>query len=230
MIYILKKGLRNAPDEELLEDLKRCSAELGRTTITSAQYEKIGKAHPSTIQRRFGSWTTALAKAGLEPSRSKIGITNQELFENIKDIWIRLGRLPSYGEVKKPSSKYSAGTYKKRFGTWAKALKNFEIWANTDDTENDQTDEIDETDPQDAMLKAIKKRTKREISERLRFKILMRAGFACTACGASPMKNPGVDLHVDHIVPWSKGGETVEDNLQAKCAKCNLGKGNAFHV
>ena len=227
MEFILKESLRNAPDEELLEDLKRCSAELGRTTITLAQYEEIGKAHPSTIQRRFGSWTTALAKAGLEPSRSKIGITNQELFENIEDIWIRLGRQPSYGEVKKPSSKFSAGTYEKRFGTWTKALENFVIFSNTDDTENDQTDEIN---PQDDRQKPTKKRTKREISGRLRFKILMRAGFSCMACGASPLKNPGVDLHVDHIVPWSEGGETVEDNLQAKCAKCNLGKGNAFHV
>jgi 5-methylcytosine-specific restriction endonuclease McrA len=38
----------------------------------------------------------------------------------------------------------------------------------------------------------------------------------------------GVELHVDHILPWSKDGETVEENLQTKCSKCNLGKGNAF--
>ena len=35
-------------------------------------------------------------------------------------------------------------------------------------------------------------------------------------------------IQVDHIVPWSKGGETEESNLQTKCKKCNLGKGNAF--
>lgn len=75
-----------------------------------------------------------------------------------------------------------------------------------------------------------KRRTRREISERLRFRILVRDGFACQACGASPLKTRGVELHVDHIIPWDKGGETVDENLQCKCIKCNLGKGNAFNA
>ncbi|HEX4614769.1 MAG TPA: HNH endonuclease signature motif containing protein [Stellaceae bacterium] len=43
-------------------------------------------------------------------------------------------------------------------------------------------------------------------------------------CGASPAKDPAVTLHVDHIVPWSKGGETVLSNLQTLCAPRNIGK------
>jgi 5-methylcytosine-specific restriction endonuclease McrA len=35
----------------------------------------------------------------------------------------------------------------------------------------------------------------------------------------------GVELHVDHVTPWSKGGETTLANLQTLCNKCNLGKG-----
>jgi 5-methylcytosine-specific restriction endonuclease McrA len=79
-------------------------------------------------------------------------------------------------------------------------------------------------------IKPNKHKTKREISERLRFRILMRDGFSCKSCGRSPVKELGVELHVDHIIPWSKGGETVPDNLETKCEKCNLGKGNAFNV
>ena len=56
----------------------------------------------------------------------------------------------------------------------------------------------------------------------------MRDGFACKSCGRSPSKELGTELHIDHIIPWSKGGETVETNLQTKCQQCNLGKGNAF--
>lgn len=67
-------------------------------------------------------------------------------------------------------------------------------------------------------------KTKREISVSLRFKILKRDNFKCCACGASPAKDPSVELHVDHIVPWSKGGESTEENLQTLCSKCNLGK------
>jgi hypothetical protein len=67
-------------------------------------------------------------------------------------------------------------------------------------------------------------RTQREPSMRLRFEILKRDNFKCCACGASPAKDPVVELHVDHIIPWSKGGETETDNLQTLCAICNLGK------
>ena len=37
----------------------------------------------------------------------------------------------------------------------------------------------------------------------------------------------GAILHVDHVVPWSKGGETVLDNLQVLCHVCNIGKSDA---
>ena len=71
-------------------------------------------------------------------------------------------------------------------------------------------------------------KTKRNVSDSLRYKILKRDNFTCCACGASPAKDPSVELHVDHIIPWSKGGETTEDNLQTLCSRCNLGKSNKF--
>ena len=70
-------------------------------------------------------------------------------------------------------------------------------------------------------------KTKREISVRLRYKVLKRDNFKCCACGASPAKDPSVELHIDHIVPWSKGGETTIDNLQTLCSRCNLGKSDS---
>jgi 5-methylcytosine-specific restriction endonuclease McrA len=43
-------------------------------------------------------------------------------------------------------------------------------------------------------------------------------------CGASPAKDPSVNLHADHIKPWSRGGETTLENLRTLCMKCNIGK------
>ena len=56
------------------------------------------------------------------------------------------------------------------------------------------------------------------------FKTWNVAVQAAGLCGDSPAKNPDAVLHVDHILPWSKGGETVEENLQTLCSVCNIGK------
>jgi hypothetical protein len=227
MKFTLKSYNRNVPDEDLINDLVAVSKKTGRNTVTIAEYEKYGKYHPSTLQRRYGSWFKVLENAGLEKSRSDLNIQEKALFNNIEDIWIQLGRQPKYEEVKKPFSKYSVGTYDKRFGSWLKALEKFVEYINEEDDEsNEGTSENIKTE--NTQKEATKRKTNRNISDRLRFTILMRDGFTCQSCGASPTKERGVELHVDHIVPWSKGGETEKSNLQTKCEKCNLGKGNAF--
>jgi hypothetical protein len=68
--------------------------------------------------------------------------------------------------------------------------------------------------------------TRREIPLALRYKVLKRDDFRCVKCGRSPAMSPGLELHVDHVVPWASGGETVIENLQCLCAECNLGKSN----
>ena len=68
------------------------------------------------------------------------------------------------------------------------------------------------------------KSSTRIISDKLRYQVLKRDFFRCCYCGASPAKDPTVELHIDHIVPWSKGGSTSLDNLQTLCSRCNLGK------
>ena len=227
MEFKLEAYHRNIPNEELIEDIQSVANRLNKNSVTIAEYEENGKFHPSTLQRRFGSWFEVMEISGLERTRSKLKISEEELFKNIEDVWIALGRQPIYSEVKKPLSKFSAATYENRFGSWGKALKNFVEYVNADNEASEsQPQEIDKT-PTELKVE-IKHKTKREISDRLRFKILMRDGFTCKSCGKSPMLEMGVELHVDHIFPWSKGGETVSENLESKCKQCNLGKGNAF--
>lgn len=71
------------------------------------------------------------------------------------------------------------------------------------------------------------KKTSRKISDKLRYQVLKRDNFKCCACGASPAKDSMVELHIDHIIPWSKGGETTLENLQSLCSKCNIGKSDS---
>lgn len=219
---------RGVSDEDLTQDVKEVAARTGKDTVTIADYERLGKYHPSTLQRRFRSWFNVLEEAGLKESRSKLNIPDDELFKNVEDIWISLGRQPLYSEIKKPLSRYSAGTYENRFGSWRRALAAFVAYIN-EDSEEDGGEAYETSQPANrADQTRVARRTKREISERLRFSVLLRDGFRCQSCGRSPVKSPGVELQVDHIVPWSKGGETIAENLQTKCKECNQGKGNAF--
>ena len=76
--------------------------------------------------------------------------------------------------------------------------------------------------------KTTQKSKSRVISDKLRYQVLKRDNFKCCACGASPAKDPAVELHIDHILPWSKGGETTLENLQTLCSKCNIGKSDSL--
>lgn len=227
MRFELEESNRGVNDGELLEDMRRCAKAIGKDTITIAEYERIGKASPSTLQRRFGSWPKALERAGLRPSRSKIGITDEELFGNIRSLWMDLGRQPRYTEVRSPRSRFSASTYENRFGSWLRALKEFVAWVNADSSEQPQKQETETSQGSAGSTVhpgSAKRRTRREVSDRQRFRILVRDGFRCMACGASPLTQTGVELHADHVLPWSKGGETTDDNLLTKCKQCNLAR------
>lgn len=65
---------------------------------------------------------------------------------------------------------------------------------------------------------------RRLMTDSLRYDILARDGFRCKICGASAAD--GAKLHVDHIIPVSKGGKTEKANLRTLCERCNLGKSN----
>jgi 5-methylcytosine-specific restriction endonuclease McrA len=62
---------------------------------------------------------------------------------------------------------------------------------------------------------------RKQISKRIRFDIFKRDLFTCQYCGAVP---PSVVLHIDHIIPVSKGGTNDSDNLITSCSSCNSGK------
>ena len=63
-----------------------------------------------------------------------------------------------------------------------------------------------------------------KMSPSLRYNILRRDGFRCQLCGATAQD--GAKLHVDHIIPISKGGKTEWNNLRTLCDRCNIGKSN----
>jgi hypothetical protein len=203
--------------------LKRVANLINQNTATHIVYNQKGKFASDTFCRRFGSWNKALEAAGLKVVSTKNN-KKEVLFENLANVWQHLGRQPVRTNLDKANgySKFSPAPYEKLFGSWNKALQAFVAYIDYPSEQKDAT-----VENQGAGGKRNKSgRTPRNINWRLRATVLIRDNCICRMCGASPAKDSSVVLHVEHVKPWSKGGETDLENLQTLCAKCNIGKSN----
>lgn len=63
---------------------------------------------------------------------------------------------------------------------------------------------------------------KQRIPLNLRRRIIERDGLRCVYCDEDLLDS---EIHMDHVIPESKGGTTTYHNLQVTCRKCNLAKG-----
>lgn len=214
-------------DEDVIADIKRVAAIYNKETITAKEYNVYGVFNSSTLKKKYGGWNNILKLAKMKLNVCK-NFTTEEMFEEIERIWILLGRQPTTTDIKNGISKFSLQSYARRFGGWRGALEAFINYINIDYC-NEELIEIDKETGQQTKTDVnegdiIRHETKRDINLRLRFLVMKRDNFKCCICGASPAKDPTVELHIDHIIPWAKGGETVMENLQTLCSKCNLGK------
>jgi 5-methylcytosine-specific restriction endonuclease McrA len=217
-------------DEVFFADLRRVAKLMGRGYVTRTEYEKHGRFNYGERTKKYGGWGSLLKVAGLEQTPFRTGpkqmYSEKELFEEIERVWIKLGRQPSSTDFEKNEFKYGRNTFLRRFGGWRKALEAFVDYINSEDDE-EKSEIVPEEGVHDKTLidqKSFKHKTKRDINLRLRFKVMARDHFKCCKCGKSPATDPSVVLHIDHIYPYSKGGETIMENLQTLCSDCNLGK------
>jgi len=63
---------------------------------------------------------------------------------------------------------------------------------------------------------------KQHIPRNLRQRVIERDGLRCVYCDEDLSD---AEIHMDHVIPESQGGETTYNNLQVTCRKCNLAKG-----
>lgn len=150
-------------------------------------------------------------------SMKKKNVSVEALFYNLKLVWIAKGKQPVFRDMSVAPCRYTGSIYHDRFGGWRRAL---EIFVTSLDHEHDEllTYEVE------VQRSSGKKNTKRDPSLSLRFFVLKRDSFRCVICGRSPATEAGLVLEVDHVIAWSNGGETIENNLRTPCFGCNRGK------
>ena len=238
-------GGSHATPELLLVELKKLTGQGEAIILTFDRYRELGGSYSiGTFQKHFGSWQAAVTKIGHRDGHSG-KYTNEELFSEMQRLWEMYGRQPTYGDMNRDGN-ISGGAFQRRFGGWMQAVHAFcadRQSLNEEEIQIEVSPEVEvEPSPLPATLeqpaptsadtlatsrKTILVDARRVAGKRLRFQVLQRDSFRgihrCVICGRSPQKH-GVVLHVDHIVPWSRGGLTVLENLQTACEDCNLGK------
>ncbi|VAX22841.1 hypothetical protein MNBD_NITROSPINAE04-687 [hydrothermal vent metagenome] len=219
--------LEEYSDEALIEEIRRVAKEMNGKSLSQSHFNKVSRTSSNTLRRRFGNWKNALDRAGLEVRAHGKRYSGEECYENLLKVWTYFGRPPKYLEMRNPPSTVGPKAYIKRWNTWNKALHAFykrvasgekyiskNLLSNKFENEGIKPAKIPESE-------------RRDIRLGLRYKILKRDNFKCVKCGRSPASNPRIQLQVDHVLSFSKGGKTVEGNLQTTCADCNQGKGDS---
>lgn len=211
--------------DEVLQALREFAAENPGASVTEKGIAARLGMHRGAISRRFGKWETLLAEVGLDPVPLGRRYTDEECFENILALWTQYGRQPRFGELKRQPSVVGPKAYIRRWGGWRAALSAFVKAVNESPESLPDQSRVEQASVPDVKATLTEGAVPRSLSLALRYKVLVRDKFRCVICGASPAKDIGVELHVDHIHPWSRGGRNVEENLRSLCSKCNLGKG-----
>ena len=66
-----------------------------------------------------------------------------------------------------------------------------------------------------------------KVSQNLRRKVEERANGICEYCRSNSSEFfPDILMECDHVIPTSKGGENIFENLAFCCRRCNLNKFN----
>ncbi len=183
--------------------------------------------------REFGTWSDALVVLrehlrgqgiDLQPRWSSY-YTEEQLCHEIERVWQALGHRPSTGDWNAMQPAISYPTYTRHCHGWTQACLKF-IESRAAPYQGSEAHEEDTgKGPRQAVSEANRHDKGRTIPLRLRMRVLDRDNFRCGLCGRSPATQLEVSLHLDHIVPVSKGGTSVLDNLRTLCADCNIGRG-----
>lgn len=225
------------PREKIIDELVKVADKYRYMRFTSRDFSGSASIGHQVIFREFGTWDEAMRvlteylkqnniilKLRTKPKR-KDAYTQKQLFDEMQRIWSKIGHRPSKIEWEQSNPKINYNTVRRHFNGWINAcLKFIEYITGEILVENKRILEK----PNSELKKQFKYEPKnnRTIPLGIRLEVLARNNFRCVYCGKSPSTDIGTKLHIDHILPFSKGGKSIIENLQILCFDCNLGKSN----
>ncbi|MBI5191440.1 MAG: HNH endonuclease [Nitrospirae bacterium] len=158
---------------------------------------------------------------GVNGSRER-QYTDEQLMSHLELVWRTVGYPPGKKIISKYGDGISEKQYKNRWGSLKKACELLSQYKS-----GTISWEAISPDKTSCELDSPTFQARKPLKQSLRFEVMKKDNNKCVKCGNSP---PDCVLHVDHIIPLSKGGTDDINNLQTLCSDCNLGKSNRHMV
>lgn len=221
------------PRNKIIEQLEKTARAFNYVVFRQKDFNKIADINSHTVAREFKTWNNAivflsahLKKKNIELKLKRKGyFSDKKLFDEMERIWNLIGHRPSPNEWKASKPKISSNTYMRYFNGWQNACLKFIEYKMGSAILVDNEIDIDvEKSQQVGSKNRDKTVSSRTVPLSVRLKVLSRDAYRCVLCGRSPATEVGVRLHIDHKIPFSKGGSSTIENLQTLCQDCNLGK------
>jgi hypothetical protein len=111
----------------IISEIQRVAHEMGVNQLTRSNFSAETGISSWHIYQLFDGWRDACEQAGLKPHFQNIPIEDDDLFEELRRIFLDCSGIctrTKFGKL----SQYSVDTYKKRFGTWQEILVAFRSW------------------------------------------------------------------------------------------------------
>jgi len=210
-------------DDDILNSMRDAAVD-GVLTIQMYVDSPNTSIHPTTIARRFGSFRAACDLLHLKTGRPDLGVSDDELFENIRQVWIHKGSCPTGADMSKTrihhsptgakyTSIFSPGGYTNRLGRWPDTQLKFQEWY-----VQEHEGEPLPNNPGPAKYTST---TARRLTAKEKEAILERDNWTCQwpGCGLSPLTNPAVRLEIDHRLARAREGTNAPSNLQVLCSQ-----------
>jgi hypothetical protein len=113
--------------EKLTEELTRLRDKLGRPP-KAQEMSRRGAYSIGTFERRFGSWNTALERAGFD-LHNRANIPRDELLDELTRLSDTLDRTPTSMDMES-SGRFGHTTYSSTFGSWNEAIREANLIVN----------------------------------------------------------------------------------------------------
>lgn len=128
--------------EEIIEEIRRIANKLGKDKLSRSEFRSNSMVSLWHVDKLFDSWNDAIREAGLVPVPQRKRIQEDDLFTEMREVFLTFGGICNRTRFSKLSKRYSVDVYKKRFGRWNNVLKAFLNWVRQNDEEFPYIDQL----------------------------------------------------------------------------------------